>query len=351
MRIVSTTLSGNAESTIGDALRSVVDYVDACIVIDTGITDGTLDVARAVCGDNVADGGKLIVHTWEWRNDFGAARNEAAHWASQYGYWQIFVDTDERLHGLEGLREKLEKASEEFFMVSDTTHSYVRERIFRLPIEGRWHGPTHEAYIDGGAHSVIADVTCEELPKTDEQLTQKFLRDIALLRDYTRPGQPGHDDPRWYYYLGDGLAYLKEYDQAIKAFFTCADMSAWDEQAAWSCYRAAVCFAEKQDYVSARNACVKGLTFHAGVAELAWYAGWCSDRLGQSKNAVGWANMAIANGLAKGDGARFGRIGFRFPAALYEAPFDLLRWNLPPGPEQVQADRDWVEAYKARKTA
>jgi hypothetical protein len=45
MKIASTTLTGNSAGLIADALRSVVDWVDYCLVIDTGVTDGTLEVA------------------------------------------------------------------------------------------------------------------------------------------------------------------------------------------------------------------------------------------------------------------------------------------------------------------
>ena len=51
--IVSTTLTGSNREIIADALRSVVDWVDWCLVIDTGISDDTLEIARAVVGDKL----------------------------------------------------------------------------------------------------------------------------------------------------------------------------------------------------------------------------------------------------------------------------------------------------------
>src|SRR5580704_4221456 len=99
MILLSTTLTGNSEPMIGDALRSVVPFVDLCVVIDTGVTDETLRVAREVAKD------KLVIRTFKWIDDFAAARNFALDvaWevagatASPGDAWAIGVDTDERI--------------------------------------------------------------------------------------------------------------------------------------------------------------------------------------------------------------------------------------------------------------
>ena len=69
--LVSTTLTGSNAAIIGDALKSVLAQVDRCLVIDTGATDDTLDVARRVAGD------KFVLAQFKWCNDFAAARRRA----------------------------------------------------------------------------------------------------------------------------------------------------------------------------------------------------------------------------------------------------------------------------------
>src|SRR4051812_41186822 len=54
-QLVSVTLTGNAEGLIGDALRSVIDWVDACVVVNTGVTDATLDIARDLARDKYVE--------------------------------------------------------------------------------------------------------------------------------------------------------------------------------------------------------------------------------------------------------------------------------------------------------
>jgi hypothetical protein len=64
--------------------------------------------------------------------------------------------------------------------------------------------------------------------------------------------------------------------------------------------------------------------------------------------------MAVANGLYEGQGARFARISFRFPTALYEGPYDVLRWAhkaLGDGAAAAEAERKFEQARKAREAA
>ena len=92
VKIASTTLTGNNASIIGDALRSVVDWVDTCLVIDTGVSDESLAVAEGVAG------AKFVLRRFDWIRDFSAARNFALDAAHAVGAdWAITVDTDERI--------------------------------------------------------------------------------------------------------------------------------------------------------------------------------------------------------------------------------------------------------------
>ncbi|MCP4804563.1 MAG: glycosyltransferase [Proteobacteria bacterium] len=71
---------------LGACLDSVRDHVDEMVVVDTGSTDTTAEVARA-------HGARVVQHTWA--DDFAAARNAALD-ACQ-GDWILVLDADERL--------------------------------------------------------------------------------------------------------------------------------------------------------------------------------------------------------------------------------------------------------------
>ena len=346
MKLVSTTLTGNNAELIGDALRSVVDWVDACVVIDTGVTDDSLTIARSVCGD------KYVEHAFPWTHDFAAARNFALDVAHDIGGdWALTVDTDERieLRG-EPIRKAIETATEGVLMVTDETSTYAKERFFRLPSKARFRGPTHECFPSYEVGSRVLDkARFIELPKNPQAYRAKFERDAEILGSYTREHP---DDPRWFYYLGDALQNLARYDEAIGAYKACADLRGWNEESAWACYRAAECYIHDKRFVEAIDVCAAGLARHAGIAELAWLAGFASWQAGRPDQAVFWARMAIPMGLFRGRGKDAKRIGFRNMAALYEGPYDVLRFALRAVGDAAGADeaeRQYHEALRVRR--
>jgi glycosyltransferase involved in cell wall biosynthesis len=322
MNLISTTLTGNSGELIRDALRSVVDWVDVCLVIDTGVTDDTLKLAREVAGSKYAE------RTFTWINDFAAARNFALDAAHELrGDWAVTVDTDERieLNG-EDIRGALEAATEGVLMVRDASGTYAKERFFRLPVQARFRGPTHESFPAYKVGSRVLDkARFRELAKTPDQYRAKFERDAELLKRHTKDNPK---DPRWFYYLGDALQNLGRHAEAIDAYMSCAELRGWNEESAWACYRAAECLIQLKNWDAAIDMCAAGLSRHAGIAELAWLAGYISWQAKRPEQATFWARMAIPMGLFRGRGLDAKRIGFRNLNALYEGPYDILRFSL-----------------------
>lgn len=74
------------EAHLPSCLSSVRDVVDELVVVDTGSSDGTREVARAL-------GARVIERVWS--DDFAAARNAAL--AEATGDWVLVLDADEEL--------------------------------------------------------------------------------------------------------------------------------------------------------------------------------------------------------------------------------------------------------------
>jgi tetratricopeptide (TPR) repeat protein len=348
--IVSTTLTGSNADIIGDALASVAAQVDRCIVIDTGARDDTLAVARAMVGE------KLFVREFPWRNDFAAARNFALQAATQLGArWAVTVDTDERLVLGPGfdLRSELARAKAKVLLVSCEDGTYAKERIFRLPAKAAWNGPTHEG-LDGvraGQRAILPGLRFRELPKDAAAARAKFERDVAILREHVR-AHP--DEPRWYYYLGASLHDLQQPEEAIEAFRACAALRGWPEEGAWACYRAATCLCELNRWTESIETCALGLSIRPATAELAWLAGWVAYKAKRYEDAIAWSHMAVVNGQFDGAGVSFERTGFRYLPALYEGPYDVLRWTYAALGDKAAAEaaaREWAAAKQAREQA
>ncbi|MEO8904016.1 MAG: glycosyltransferase [Polyangiaceae bacterium] len=346
MRLVATTLSGNREKIIEDALRSVCAWVDVCLLIDLGATDSSIERARGVAGE------KLVVRRFEWSDDYGAARNFALDAATELGAdWAVTVDTDERIQ-LSGcdIREELERANEGVLYVPDAARNYVKERFFKLPMTERWQGPIHEAFAAYKVgHRTLAGITFSELAKPPEAMAQRFARDVQAL---TRYSAAHPEDPRWHFYLGESHRNLGHHEPAVTAYDRCAALRGWDEESAWACYRAAECLCNLGRPSEALDRCVAGLSRHAGVAELAWLAGYICFQLHRDVQATYWARLAIVHGCFRGDGETLPRIGFRHPPALWEGPYDVLRWaerRLGNTAAADEAEQLWLEAKAARE--
>jgi hypothetical protein len=345
--LVSMTLSGNARDTVGDALRSVVDWVDACLLIDTGITDDTLSVAGAVAGD------KLVVRSFPWRDDFAAARNAALAFAAELGaVWGVFVDTDERIEarGVD-IRGFLASSAADAVFLSAADGAYRKERFFRLPSTGSYVGPTHECWI-GPSRSALTGAAFRELGKDDDALRRKLERDLAILHRHT---EAHPDDPRWWYYLGDTLANLRRLEEAIAAFERCVDLDGWDEEAGWAAYRIARLLGDDLGrWQDAEAACAHGLTRHPTMVELYWAAGYAAYWGGRPQRAAHWARAAIAINEAAAAGRLPERGGFTYVPAHWEGPWDVLRHALRVlGDEDgaAAAERGHAAAFAARTAA
>ena len=74
----------NEEQTLGRCLDSVRGLANEIMVVDTGSTDGTREIAAAH--------GARVFH-FPWCDDFAAARNESLRHAT--GQWVLWLDADE----------------------------------------------------------------------------------------------------------------------------------------------------------------------------------------------------------------------------------------------------------------
>lgn len=85
-RISACLIVKNEEAVLEKCLASLQGIVDEIVVVDTGSTDRTMEIARRF--------GAVEGH-FEWIKDFSAARNHALSLAS--GEWALWIDADEQL--------------------------------------------------------------------------------------------------------------------------------------------------------------------------------------------------------------------------------------------------------------
>ncbi|GAP95488.1 tetratricopeptide repeat protein [Leptolyngbya sp. NIES-2104] len=86
MRLSFCIIVKDEEENLPRCLSSVQGFVDEMIVLDTGSSDRTIEIAKSFGAQ---------VHTFKWCNDFSAARNESLKYVQ--GDWVLVLDADEVL--------------------------------------------------------------------------------------------------------------------------------------------------------------------------------------------------------------------------------------------------------------
>ncbi len=85
-RLTLSMIVKNEEKYLRDCLESVKDIADDIVIVDTGSTDYTKEIAKEF---------NAKVFHFDWINDFSAARNYALK--KSEGDWILYLDADERL--------------------------------------------------------------------------------------------------------------------------------------------------------------------------------------------------------------------------------------------------------------
>ncbi|MEA3208305.1 MAG: hypothetical protein QOE70_1362 [Chthoniobacter sp.] len=178
----------NEERNLQTCLESVADLVDEIIVVDTGSTDRTKEVA-ARFGARVFD--------FAWTNDFAAARNESVRHAT--GDWIFGLDADERLDDenrerlrllFAGLKDEtaaylmrqrsaLSSASDEFV---DFSHVRLGRNVPGIRFEARVHEQIGRTIEKMGAVLRETDIVIAHGGYEEPALLRRKLeRNLALL--------------------------------------------------------------------------------------------------------------------------------------------------------------------------
>ena len=346
MQLISVTVASDTRAAlIGDALRSVVDWVDLCLIVhlvDPAATpDRTLAIAREVAGAKFRQVDiPVATATGGMRN---AGLDEAARLG---GDWAVLLDTDERLerHGGD-VRGALDRTPEAVRMitVADDTGTYDKIRFLRLPAEGRYRQDVHEDFAGPGPLGRIGRIRFRELPKTPEQLRANAEAQLAGLEAQAR-AEP--DNPRWRYYHGRTLELLGRPREALAAYESTRTQLTSPGTLAWTHFLMARCMDALGQHAAARELCVRGLAHAPDHPELAWFAGIQCVRLEAYRDAQAWARIAAVF-TARGP-RDLERTGDREPLAYFEGPWQVMAAACRGLGLEVEAQEALEEVARAR---
>ncbi|MDJ0579951.1 tetratricopeptide repeat protein [Crocosphaera sp.] len=141
----------NEEVILSKCLESVQNVVDEMVVMDTGSTDKTVEIAQKF---------GAVVPTFPWGDDFAEARNEALKYVT--GDWVLVLDADEVLNQKVAPQIKEAIAKEENLVVNLVRHEIgssqspysLVSRLFRKHPEVNFARPYH-AIIDDSVSELL----------------------------------------------------------------------------------------------------------------------------------------------------------------------------------------------------
>ena len=221
MKLSACYIVRNEEQNITASLASIKQVVDEIIVVDTGSTDRTKELAGAY---------DAVIYDYPWQDDFSAPRNFAITKAS--GDWILFMDADEVLVSPESFRQKWEKLLEEAecdiillrswniasLREKKQTVSYFSPRLFRNCAELRYQGRIHEQIVK--SHGELKKRFAPEAMSMwhtgyqPQVIEAKLQRDLAILQmEIAHHGEL----PQYQYYLADCYYGLGRYQEAWEA--------------------------------------------------------------------------------------------------------------------------------------
>jgi glycosyltransferase involved in cell wall biosynthesis len=214
----------NEENNLAECLDIAKEVVDEIIIVDTGSTDRTIEIAKKYTSK---------IYEIEWSNDFSFARNEALKNAS--GHWIIVLDADERLKlpnkfYLKNLLKNLPEKIGGVICTIISPHSKPNgeadvhkgryPRIFKnIPNKIYFEGKVHEQIAPSirrlGLEFIDSEVVIEHLGYNREQeiLNQKVKRNYKLLLDIVK--EEPLNGYAWFQ-MGLSLGRLNLLDKAIE---------------------------------------------------------------------------------------------------------------------------------------
>lgn len=211
----------NEEEALPDCLSSIQGLADEIVIVDTGSTDNTKEIARSF-------GAKIIDS--DWRDDFSFSRNISLEHATCS--WILWLDADDRLDAsacanIKRLKLEITNLVTVFgFKVKNVSSNglgdlFMQVRMFPNDKRLRFEWPIHEQIIlsadrAGYRTLYLSEVEILHTGYHDEAIKRKkALRNRAILeREMPRLGH----FPSFRAAYGDTFAMRDEWEEAIKAY-------------------------------------------------------------------------------------------------------------------------------------
>ena len=264
-------ITKNEEVHLARCLESVRDLADEMILVDTGSTDRTVEVARSY--------GARVLH-FTWQDDFSLARNYSLEAAG--GEWILVLDADESIAARDHERIRAWLRREELNAVTAPQRHYLPSAfvVGWQPGPGEYEeGEPYAGYVDVAARRLFRNRPSlrfrsrvhEELVSSDPHKPLAQAHGDWVIHHFGKAGSPGllrakadaylrmgllkvsdaPQDPRAHFELGVQYAELQDWDAAIPCFERALALKPGFRD---SHLRLATCYRQRGDYGKALDA-------------------------------------------------------------------------------------------------
>lgn len=239
----------NEEKCLGKCLESLKE-LDEVVVLDTGSSDHTGDIAREFTKH-------YIEGVYKWDDNFAEARGRAANYAS--ADWSLIIDADEWL--VPGSADVIKKTIQDttvrvFDIIAESVRTHGKHQQPRLYVRAPdifWKGRIHN-YLNIRGEKVLDGVTImygyspahnDDPDRALRILTNELNRDPALKREKL--------------YLAREYMYRKNWDEALIWYDRFLQTANWSPEIAEAHYNVALCYKQMGKWQKARDACMKAI--------------------------------------------------------------------------------------------
>lgn len=289
----------NEEAVLGRILEQTKDIVDEIIIVDTGSTDFTKEVALRYT-EKVFD--------YPWQQDFSAARNYACTKAAM-DYW-MWLDADDVIS--ETQQKKLLELKTElnpdidvvmmkyqtgFDEDGNVTFSYYRERLLKNERGFCWKGKVHEAVTPHGKilYSPII-IEHRKIGSGDSD------RNLNIYEDMVAKGEAL--EPRHQFYYGRELYYHGHYNKAVHVLQNfLEEPDGWVENRIEACAQIASCYEQLGKYNERLTALFDSFLFDIPRAEICCEIGRAMMETNEYSQAAFWYQQALNTKIREDSGA------------------------------------------------
>ena len=302
----------NEEENLDCCLSNANQYADEIIIVDTGSTDKTKEIAKKYTKN---------IYDFKWVYDFSKARNFSFDKAkSEYIMWLDADDIVLQQSVNEIKKWKRQDSNEDVLMCNYVTNyekdykpifQYSRERIIKNKPNLRWQDPVHECIVP------IGNVVYNENIKIYHHKVNKTYTDrnlniyLKMIKDNVK------FSPRQQFYYARELYYNNRIDDAIHEFSKfISERKGWVINNIEACLNLSKCYQIKKEYDNALSALFGSFIYSVPSGEILYEIGCIFLNQGKYDNAIFWFKLALQSEMNVKSGAFINEDCYRFLPAI-----------------------------------